>query len=154
LELRIGRSMTATGTKNWTSALQSITNSYNNTYHSSIKMKPNEVTSENAAALFDYLNKKEKEKESRRETTTTLKVGDIVRIAIDPNKKKTFKKGYTPNWTAKFYRIKKINYGNRRPTFIVESENGDVLSRPFYKDELNFVMTNAEFEEERRIAFS
>jgi hypothetical protein len=152
LEQRLGQAMTANGTKNWVSELQKCTLAYNNTYNPAIKMTPNQVTSENEAAVFDYLEYKKSL--VPRKTKTKYKIGDIVRIPIDPNNKKVFKKGYTPNWTKEFYIIKEINFGDKVPTFNIKSEDGDVLPRRFYEQELNFVMTNAEFEEERKIANS
>ena len=115
-------------------------------------MKPNDVTSENAAQVFDYLESRKAK--IPRKTTTKLKLGDIVRIPIDPGKKQIFRKGSKANWSKEFYIIVKINFGSLRPTFIVKSELGDILTRPFYEKELNFVMTRAEFEEERLLAQS
>lgn len=113
-------------------------------------MVPNEVTSENAAAVFDYLENRRSK--IPRKTTTKFKIGDIVRIPVDPNKKRIFEKGAVANWSKDFYKICRIDFGSSRPTFIVESELGDVLTRPFYEEELNFVMSSVELEEERQNA--
>ena len=60
--------MTANGTKNWVSELQKVTLAYNCTYNPAIKMAPIDVTSENAAAVFDYLEHK-KSLKPRKKTT-------------------------------------------------------------------------------------
>jgi hypothetical protein len=116
-------------------------------------MAPNEVTSENAAEVFDYVDARNSSKQPRQ-TTTKFKIGDIVRIPVDPQNKQTFKKGSAPNWSQEYYKINRIDYHSVRPTFIVESELGDVLTRPFYEEELNFVMSRDEMEEERQIALA
>lgn len=150
LEKRLEIGMYANRTKNWLSLLESVTTAYNNSYHSSIGRTPNSVTSENAAEVFDFVEQQNSKK--TRQTETKFKIGDIVRIPVDPNKKQVFKKGAKANWSKEYYIINRIDFHSLRPTFIVKSELGDVLTRPFYEEELNFVMSSKELEEERLIA--
>ena len=150
LQERLEKGMQIRKTKKWTDLLADVTEDYNNTYHLSINRAPNEVTSENAAEVFDYLESQRNK--TPRQTETDLKIGDIVRIPLDPSKKQTFKKGRKANWSEEYYYIHAINYGSKVPMFIVRSEIGAILSRPFYRREINKVMTRAEFEEERKIA--
>ena len=64
--------------------LDDIVNKYNNTYHSTINMKPVDVNSN----LYIDSSKKINDKEFK------FKIGDIVRIS---NYRNTFAKDYTPN---------------------------------------------------------
>ena len=65
--------------------LDDIVNKYNNTYHSTIKMKPVDVKSN----TYIDSNKGNNDQHSK------LKIGDTVRISKYKN---IFAKGYTPNW--------------------------------------------------------
>ena len=62
---KLGRYMAYKKTRRWIDVLQDITDSYNNTYHRSIRMSPTEVLSTNDAILW---------KKSVREAPHTRKV--------------------------------------------------------------------------------
>ena len=66
--------------------LDYITNKYNNTYHSTIKIEPSS-------------SKESNNKDSK------FKIGDIVRISKYKN---IFAKDYVPNWSEEIFLIKKI----------------------------------------------
>ena len=70
-------------------------NKYNNTYHSTIKMKPVDVKSNT------YLNSS---MESNDEDPK-FKIGNIVRISKYKN---IFAKGYAPNWSEKVFMTEKV----------------------------------------------
>ena len=76
--------MTATGKNVYYDVLDDVVNKYNNTKHSTIKMKPIDVGDNNRRVYIDGNN----ERDSR------FKVGDRVRISRYKN---IFAKGYTPN---------------------------------------------------------
>ena len=78
--------MIATGKNVYYDVLDDKVNDYNNTKHSTIKMKPIDVGNNNKRVYIDEHN----EKDSR------FKVGDRVRISKFKN---IFSKGYTPNWS-------------------------------------------------------
>ena len=75
--------------------LDDIVKKYNNTYHTSIKMKPVDVKDN---TYIDF--KKEVNDEKPK-----FKVGDHVRICKYAN---IFIKAYMPNWSAEIFIIKKI----------------------------------------------
>ena len=87
--------MTATGKTVYYDVLDDAVNKYNNTKHSTIKMKPVDVKN-NKRVYIDEHN----EKDSR------FKVGDRVRISRYKN---IFAKGYTPNWSKEIFIVDKIN---------------------------------------------
>ena len=79
--------------------LDDIVNKYNNTYHKTIKMKPEDVgnnsfTEYNGIAF----------KEESNEKDLKFKVGDHVRISKFKN---VFAKDYTPNWSEEIFIVKK-----------------------------------------------
>ena len=83
LKTKLYKHMTATGKNVYYDVLDDVINEYNNTKHSTIKMKPIDV-GDNKRVYIDEHN----EKDSR------FKVGDRVRISKFKN---IFAKGYTPN---------------------------------------------------------
>ena len=95
LKNKLYKHMTATGQNVYYDVLDDIVNEYNNTKHSSIKMKPKDVGN-NKRVYIDEHN----EKRSR------FKVGDRVRISAFKN---IFAKGYTPNWSKEIFIVNKIN---------------------------------------------
>ena len=84
LKNKLHKHMTATGKNVYYDVLDDIVNKYNNTKHSTIKMKPIDVKDNNKRVYIDEHN----EKDNR------FKVGDRVRISKFKN---IFAKGYTPN---------------------------------------------------------
>ena len=90
LKNKLYKHMTATGKNVYYDVLDGVVNKYNNTKHSTIKMKPIDVGDNNKRVYVDEHN----EKDSR------FKVGDRVRI---------FAKGYAPNWSKEIFTVNKIN---------------------------------------------
>ena len=86
--------------------LSKLVNPYNHSYHRSIKRAPVSVTVQNEAKISEILfgNKKSNCKNSKS-SQAKFKVGDFVRI----NKtKRTFEKGYLPNWTQELFKISAV----------------------------------------------
>ena len=71
-----------------------IVNKFNNTYHSTIKMKPSDVK---WSTHVDFNVQK-------NDKGLKFKAGDHVRTLKHGN---IFAKGYTPNWTEEIFVIKK-----------------------------------------------
>ena len=96
LKTKLYKHMTAIGKNVHYDVLDDVVNKYNNTKHSTIKMKPIDVGN-NKRVYIDEHN----EKRSR------FKVGDRVRISKFKN---IFAKGYTPNWSSeKFINLLYLN---------------------------------------------
>ena len=95
LKNKLYKHMTATGKNIYFDVLDDVVNKYNNTKHSTIKMKPLDVKN-NKREYIDVHN----EKDSR------FKVGDRVRTS---RYKKIFAKGHTPNWSKEIFIVVKIN---------------------------------------------
>jgi len=126
------------GRRRWISVLQGINQAINDTVHSSIDMAPSEVNRENARELFNYL--KAKRLASGRKTSTKFKLGDIVRIPLNADLKKKFKKGATANWSKELYQIERIDFGSNVPMFKLLGPQGKLIPRRFYENELNLVV--------------
>ena len=85
LKNKIYKYMTSISKNAYIDKLDDIVNKYNNTYHSTIKMKPTDVKSNT------YIDS---DKENYDENSN-FKIADNARISKYKN---VFAKGYTPNW--------------------------------------------------------
>ena len=102
--------------------LDDIVRKYNNTYHTSIKMKPDYVKDNTHIDFKKEFNDKDPK----------FKIGDHVRISKYKN---IFAKGYMPNWSEEIFIIKKIK--NTVPwTYGINDLNGEEIISTFYENEL------------------
>ena len=102
--------------------LDDIVKKYNNTYHTSIKMKPVDFKDNT------YIDIK---KESN-DKNPKFKVGDHVRISKYKN---VFAKEYVQNWSEEIFIIKKIK-NTVSWTYVVNVLNGEKIIGTFYENEL------------------
>ena len=93
LKNKIYKYMTSISKNVYIDKLDDIVNKSNNTYHSTIKMKPVDVKS---STYFDS---------SKENMNPKFKIGDIIRISKYKN---IFVKGYIQNWSEEVFVIKKV----------------------------------------------
>jgi len=115
------------GSYKWINIYKALIAKYNNTYHKTILMAPNDVCFLNEELLlqtvYNHLKITHKPK---------FKVDDYVRIS---KYKHVFEKGYTPNWTTEIFQIKRIQ--NTNPiTYILKDYQGNDIKGGFYEYEL------------------
>ena len=114
--------MTVTGKNVYYDVLDYIVSEYNNTKHSTIKMKPKDVKDDNNRVYVDEHNKND----------SRFNVGDRVRISKFKN---IFAKGYTPNWSREMFIVNKIN--DTVPyTYNLKNLNDEEILGSFYDTEL------------------
>ena len=87
--------MTASGKNVYYNVLDDVVSEYNNTKHSTIKMKSKDVGYNNRKYIDEH-----------NEKSAKFKIGDRVRISKFKN---IFAKGYTPNWSKEIFIVNKIN---------------------------------------------
>ena len=122
LKNKIYKHMTAISKSVYYDVLDDIVDEYNNTYHSTIKMKPIDVKNDSFAEYNEESNEK----------GPKFKVGDHVRISKYKN---IFAKGYAPNWRKEIFVVKKIK--NTIPwTYVISDLNGEEVVGSFYEKEL------------------
>ena len=120
LKNKLYKHMTAKG-KNVYYVLDDVVNKYNNTKHSTIKMKPIDVKN-NKRVYIDEHNEKD----------SKFKVGDRVRISRYKN---ILAKGYAPNWSSEIFIVDKIN--DTLPyTYNLKDLNDEEIIGSFYDKEL------------------
>ena len=95
LKNKIYKYMTSVSKNVYIDKLDDIVKKYNNTYHTSIKIKPVDVKDN---TYIDF-------KKEVNDKNPKFKIGDHVRISKYNN---IFNKGYMPNWSEEIFIIKKI----------------------------------------------
>ena len=102
--------------------LDDIADEYNNTYHTTIKVKPINVKDNTYINTSKEINNKDPK----------FKVGDRVRISKYKN---IFAKGYIPNWSEEVFVIKKIK-NTVSWTHVINDLNDEEITGIFYEKEL------------------
>ena len=126
LKDRMYKYFTANNTKKWIDVLPKLVANYNNTVHSSIKMKPNDVRKQDEIRIARLLYPPSKTKSFKFE------IGDLVRIS---KTKKAFRKGYLPNWSTEIFKVA-LRFRRANPVYEIEDLNGDKIKGKFYNEEL------------------
>ena len=122
LKTKIYKYMTSISKNVYIDKLDDIVNKYNNTYHSTIKMKPVDVKSNTYIDSSKEINDKDPK----------FKIGDIVRISKYKN---IFAKGYVPNWSEEVFVIKEVK--NTVPwKFVISDVKDEGIIGTFHKKEL------------------
>ena len=102
--------------------LGDIVDGYNNTYHTSIKMKPVDVKDNTYINFEKEVNDKDPK----------FKIGDHVR---NSKYKNMFAKGCIPNWSEEVFIISKTK--NTVPwTYVINNLNGKEIMEKFYEKDL------------------
>jgi transposase InsO family protein len=137
----IGRYLTHNDTKRYIDVLSSLVSSYNNTYHSVIKMKPNQVCKRNERKVFMNIYSKKVKKIKR----ARFKVGDIVRIS---KSKQLFKKNYNKSWSVEVFKVVKVHDTSPR-VYELSDMSGEKLIGTFYTEEMTRVLDHQLVEVEK-----
>ena len=131
LQQKMWRYFTATSNQRYIDVLQNMVDSYNDTKHSTTRLAPSEINVMNAESIWRkvYNYRSEKKKKPK------FKVGDQVRI----NKaKKTFEKGYKPNWTREVFKVSAV-YKKTLPEYKLHDLMDEEILGHFFEPELQAV---------------
>jgi hypothetical protein len=139
LKEKIWKYFTLSNTQKYIDVLPQIVDTYNNTYHRSIKMTPNQVKKSNSQQVFINLYGFDKNLDSNiNRLKANFKVGDAVRLS---KYKSIFEKGYTRKWTNEIFIISKILY-NEQIRYQVKDLNDETIMGNFYQNEIQKVYLN------------
>ena len=122
LKSKIYKYMASISKNMYIDKLDDIVNEYNNTYHTTIKMKPIDVKDNTCINTDKETNDKDPK----------FNAGDRVRISKYKN---IFAKGYTPNWSEEVFVIKKVK-NTVQWTYVINDLNGEEIFGTFYEKEL------------------
>ena len=138
LKSRMWKYFTANQTRRYLDVLSTLVNGYNHAYHRSIKRAPASVTQKNASQVWETLYGKDC---SKGYPKFIFKVGDKVRIS---KAKRTFEKGYTPNWTRELFVVSE-RIATHPPVYRLQDLQGEFLDGTFYEKEMQKVTSPDSF---------
>lgn len=134
LKSRIWRIFSENNNYKWIDELPNLVNDYNSSTHRTLKTTPIEASkSNNEIKILKHLYGK-----STHDKKPKFKIGDYVRISLV---KKTFEKGYTPNWSKEIFMIVGIKHGDP-VTYELMDEQGENIEGSFYEEELQKTLAN------------
>ena len=134
LRAKMWRYFTASKQERYIDVLQNLVDSYNQAVHSSTGMAPSNINVMNGEKVWRKMYNFPSSTKSKKKTRHA--VGDLVRI----NKaKKTFEKGYRPNWTREIFKVIRV-YKRDRPEYKLEDLMGESILGKFLESELQAVL--------------
>ena len=132
LTSKMWKYFTHKNTQNYLTVLPKLIKSYNNSLHSSIKMKPKDVMLYNQHIVLDVLYGNNNK---TIQISSKFKVGDDVRIS---KMKHVFAKGYESNWSYEIFTIIKV-ISRKPPVYKIKDYEGKEIEGIFYAEELQKV---------------
>lgn len=143
LKTKMWKYFTDKNTSTYIDVLPDLLESYNSTYHRSIKMKPIDVNHENSRRVWENLYGYEKPVK----VNYKFQPGDLVRISMT---KLTFKKGYLGNWSEEIFKIKQ-QIPRIPVVYRLNDLNNKTIEGIFYEPELQKVKSKDYFRIEHVI---
>jgi hypothetical protein len=132
LKTKMWRYFTANATFKYIDRLQDFVKSYNTTEHSTIKMRPVDVTQQTQVKAWENMYGEKWPGHLTRVPKYKFKVGESVKIS---RWKRLFEKGYNPNWTTEeFTVIKRLN--RKPPVYKIMDDKGEIIDSVFCAPEL------------------
>lgn len=146
---KMWRYFTHQNSRRYIDVLQDIVTSYNNSYHSSIKMKPVDVTFDNDSQAWKNIQSHRKSKKQldtiaakkKRKKKPKYRSGDMVRIS---RSKGVFEKGYMANFSEEIFKIRQVLAHRDPVVYTLEDLSGEEIDSIFYEPELSLVRVDTE----------
>lgn len=135
IKTKLWKVFTSRNNYKWLDVLPQVVDAYNHAKHRSIKMKPANVTKENAMDVWEHLYGNDKRYENTLKSK--IKEGDAVRIS---SVKGHFDKGYLPNWSREEFTVDKINTKFLPTMVTLKDYKGDTIEGNFYDEELQKII--------------
>ena len=132
LKEKMWRYFTFTGKYVYIDVLQKLMESYNSSFHRTIKMAPENVNKSIEKQLWKRIYLYNDFYDNGSKIKFKLKVGDKVRIS---KHKKIFEKGYTPNWSQEVFIITE-RIPRNPPVYKIKDLLDEPISGIFYEKEL------------------
>ncbi|CAK1582677.1 unnamed protein product [Parnassius mnemosyne] len=139
LKMKMWRYFTHNNTYRYIDVLQDLIYSYNHSFHSSIKMCPCDVNSNNIMTVWTNLYDRRSKKLSLENPKPNFNVGDYVRIT---KYKHVFQKGYESNWSDEIFIISSIIDRSPWVVYTITDLQNEPIIGTFYERELQKITYN------------
>ena len=131
LKKKLERIFTHKGNFVYINILQNVVNSYNNTKHSTIGIKPNLVCKKNEDIIWNNVYRPQ----ILEEIEFKFKINDQVLIA---KQKQIFEKGIQSGWVREVFHIHQRHIGHP-VTYTIRDINNEIIEGKFYTEQLQKV---------------
>lgn len=132
LKSNMWRYLTSVNSRKYINVIDELINTYNNTYHRSIKTTPASVNKDNEKDVFRTLYKTT----SKKPLVFKFKVGEKVRIC---KQRGIFRKGYEQTFTDEFFTVTQC-VARDPPVYKLTDLAGETVKGTFYEQELQQVL--------------
>jgi len=144
---KIFKYFTKKQTYEYVSHLQDFADSYNHTYHRSIKMKPADVNHSNEAELWQQqYGTLLFQTDNRINRKFKFNLGAHVRISY---LRTTFMREYNEKWTGEIFTVRNRYMREGLPIYELQDYSGDDIEGTFYEEELQLVLMPEVFRIEK-----
>ena len=138
LKGRLRRYMTHKQTPRWVDILPEVTESYNNTYHRSIKRTPRSVKDKDSVELWKLQYDSLPKPVSKRPRISLVgkfkyKVGDLVRVSFQ---RRPFQREYDERWSRELFVVNGRFMSEHIPQYRLKDYAGEMVSGTFYQNQL------------------
>ena len=138
IKSRLIRYMTHKQTRRWIDILSDITDSYNRTYHRSIKRTPRSVKDTDSVELWKLQYTSQPKSSVRKHAAPRLKgykykVGDLVRVSF---LRWAFQREYDERWSRELFVVNERFMSDSLPQYRLKDYAGEVISGTFYENQL------------------
>lgn len=141
LKTKMYKYFTEMNTKRYIDTIAKLMESYNRTWHRSIKMEPVAVTVDNQNQVRETLYGHD----TKNTAEPQFKLGDTVRVS---KSKLRFEKGYEQNWTREIFTISRII--NRDPiVYKLKDLADEEIEGTFYNEELQKITDSGYYPVEK-----
>ena len=117
---------------NWLNHLDAALQKYNNRVHTTTKLTPFEMSTNNTLIPNKNNNAAKLVATPSSHKFPKFHVGDYVRV---PDKRNIYSKDYTTNWNRELFKKHNINKTNT-VTYTLNDENGEIIQGKYYEQEL------------------
>lgn len=151
LKARMWRYFTRHKTRRYVNILPDLVYAYNHAYHRSIKRAPVTVKPSNVLQVWKTLYGVQQDSprtKQQQQQQPQFIVGDLVRIS---KAKRTFEKGYLPNWTTELFTVSKRVPCRYPYVYKIKDYAGEELQGNFYEQELQKVTKTDDVYEVEKI---
>ena len=138
IKSRLVRYMTHKQTHRWIDILPKVTESYNQTYHRSIKRSPQSVKPTDSVELWKRQYDTLPMSNSNRRHVSAVpkfkyKVGDLVRVSF---LRRPFQREYDERWSRELFVVNQRFMSDNIPQYFLKDYAGELVSGTFYSNQL------------------
>ena len=133
LRMKMYRFMTYSDERRYIDVLPQMVKAYNNTIHTTLGIKPNDVNYENQERIWNRIYENG---EYSSDSTPKFNIDDYVRIS---KARTVFERGFTINWTVEVFQITEVLDFERPIIYKLRDLANEPVDGTFYEDELQKV---------------